>query len=74
MSRVVSNARASRHPPLPMVRQVWFPPSGMAYNTFNDFDQPHPIIALFVIVNSQESKVPNLILFSFGMSRRVERI
>ena len=74
MSRVVSNAGASRHPRLPMVRQVWLPPSGTAYNTFNDLDQPHPIIALFIIVNSQESKVPNLILFSFGMSRRLERI
>ena len=74
MSRVVSNAGASRHPPLPMVWQVLLPPSGTAYKTFNDLDQPHPIIALFIIVNSQESKVPNLILFSFGMSRRVERI
>ena len=74
MSRVASNASASRHPPLPMVWRVWLLPSGTAYNTFNDLDQPHPIIALFIIVNSQESKVPNLILFSFGMSRRVERI
>ena len=74
MSRVVSNAGASRHPRLPTARQVWLQPSGTAYNTFNDLDQPHPIIALFIIVNLQESKVSNLILFSFGMSRRVERI
>ena len=74
MSRVVSNVGTSRHARLPMVRQVWLPPSGTAYKSFNDLDQPHPIIALFTLVNSQESKVPNLILFSFGMSRRVERI
>ena len=74
MSRVVSNASASRHPRLRTARQVWLQPSGTAYSIFNNLDQPHPIIALFIIVNSQESKVPNLILFSFGMSRRVERI
>ena len=74
MSRVVSNASASRHPRLPTARQVWLQPSGTAYSIFNNLDQPHPIIALFIIVNSQESKVPNLILYSFGMSRRVERI
>ena len=49
------------------------PLSATDYNTYNDLDH-HPIIALFFIVKSQESKVPNLILFSFGMSRGVERI
>ena len=77
MSRVGSNAGASRQSRLPTARQCvnyHLPPSATDYNTYNDLDQPHPIIALFFIVKSQESKVPNLILFSFGMSRRVERI
>ena len=42
-------------------------PSATACNTYNDLNQPHPIIALFIIVNSQESKVPYLIFFSFEM-------
>ena len=37
-------------------------PSATAYNTFNDLDQSHLIIALFIIVKSQESQLPNLIL------------
>ena len=74
---VLSGEGASRHPQLLTARHVLSSFAfrhGLQYlqrswpTSFNNW------LTWFIIVKSKESKVPNLILFSFEMPRRVERI